>query len=78
MHENGPGGLFFRSDRKLRFFKQNWIWIAATKSNRLFNVKNIGFKFYFIEKTRKIEILKIFRKMDPGGFFFARIGIFFV
>ena len=40
-------------NRKLQFFKQNSIWIAATKSNRLFNVKNIGSKPYFIEKTQK-------------------------
>ena len=36
---------------------QNSIRIAAKESNRLFNVKNIGFKPYFIEKTRKNKIL---------------------
>ena len=40
-------------NRKLYFFKQNSTWIAATKSNRLFKVKDIGFKPYFIAKNAK-------------------------
>ena len=35
---------FFRKIVNCVFFMQNSIWIAATESNRLFNVKNIGFK----------------------------------
>ena len=35
---------FFRKIVNCIFFMQNSLWIAATEPNRLFNVKNIGFK----------------------------------
>ena len=47
------------------YSKQNWIWIAVEKSNRLLNIKHIGFKPYFTEETR--NKMKTNRKIQHFG-----------